>query len=72
MVNRKCSQLQQLSPEYGVISELTEALAHTCCAAQVLLQQVREDLQHHLVWKLLLQILFCWSCWENKHHINDN
>lgn len=43
-VRRKCSQHQQVSPEDGVIGQLTEALAHTRCTTQVLLQQVREDL----------------------------
>lgn len=34
----------KVSPEDGVIGQLTEALAHTRCTTQVLLQQVREDL----------------------------
>lgn len=44
LFKRKCSQHQKGSPEDGVIGQLTEAFAHTCCTAQILLQQVREDL----------------------------
>lgn len=49
------------SPEDGVVGQLAEALAHTCGLAQVLLQQVGEDLQHHLIWQLLLEVLLCWG-----------
>lgn len=35
---------KHVSPQDGIIGQLTEAFAHTSCSAQVLLQQVREDL----------------------------
>lgn len=49
------------SPEDGVVGQLTEALAHTCCLTEVLLQQVGKDLQDHLIGQLLLEILLSWS-----------
>lgn len=44
-------------PENGVICKLTETLAYAGSLAQVLLQQVGEDLQNDLIRKLLLEIL---------------
>lgn len=51
-----------VSPDDGVIGQLAEALAHTRGATQVLLQEVGEDLQHHLIRELLLEVLLCWRC----------
>ena len=51
------------SPKDGVVGELAETLADAGRLAQVLLQQVGEDLQHYLVRKLLLQVLFRRGGW---------
>ena len=51
-----------VSPDDGVIRQLTEALAHARGATQVLLQEVGEDLQHHLIRELLLEVLLRWRC----------
>lgn len=37
-------KLTKFSPKDGVIGQFAEALAHTRCATQILLQQVRKDL----------------------------
>ncbi|CAB1338447.1 unnamed protein product [Coregonus sp. 'balchen'] len=50
------------SPEDGIIGQFAEAFADTCCATQVLLQKVGEDLQNHLVWQLLLEVVLRRRC----------
>lgn len=54
----------KFSPENGVICKLTETLAYAGSLAQVLLQQVGEDLQNDLIRKLLLEILLRRGSWN--------
>ncbi len=64
---KTCIIVQQPNlPEDGVIGQFTKAFTHTGRSTQVLLQQIREDFQNHLVRKLHLQVLLRWGDWDTR------